>query len=356
MASQLTYLLGAGASFQSIPIVKTFTNRLLKFQIYLLDKSNAVRGEDRRKFVTAANGIHALANEFSAHQSFDTYFKKLFHFGKYDIINSGKRLLNLYFLWEHSNSSLNYNDRLTENDFKKQSLFDRRYDALIAGLLHPITEKSDPICEINFLSWNYDINLINSIKNFFYPNITYGEFINNVRRDQFLWEIDNRIRIININGYFYSSLIDKSLSILDSNPEQIIDKNISEGYHSKSEIDEDADKIKFAWELNAQDEKTLKLCLQNIMSQTLNLVIVGYTFPLYNRFIDFGYLHQEDFLKKNVIVQDPNAESLRKNLIDIFRISNEKVNIEPITNCDSFYVPSSVFGIENYKPDFPVLV
>lgn len=355
MANQLTYILGAGASFQSIPVVKTFNSRLYDFNRYLTLKASNKNGQERKKFLVTANYIHSLVNEFSAHQSFDTYFKKLFHFGDYSNINLGKRLLNLYFLWEHSKSSLEFIGNQNEYDFRKKSLFDRRYDALIAGLLQPFAEKSVPLCKVNFISWNYDINLINSIKNFFYPTISYGEFIKRVKRNQFLWEIDENIKIVNVNGHFYSTAIDESQDLLQSNPEQILESKIFEDYHISKEIDEDADRIKFSWELNDRDERSLKTVLQSIISETQDIIVIGYTFPLYNRFIDFGYLKQEDLINKNMIVQDPNAAILTKNLADIFRLKIEKANIIPIDNCDGFYVPSSVFGIEDYKHELPIL-
>jgi len=73
MANQLTYILGAGASFQSIPVVKTFNNRLFNFNQYLRIKSGEKKRQEQNKFLQAANHFHSLVNEFSAHQSFDTY-------------------------------------------------------------------------------------------------------------------------------------------------------------------------------------------------------------------------------------------------------------------------------------------
>ena len=142
MTKELTYIFGAGASFQSIPIVKNFNNRLLRFKKFLVDESQKESGDARSKLTNASNILHSLYREFSSHQSFDTYFKKLFHLGLIDKISLGKKLLNLYFLWEHSSSSLNYNlstdDPLYKESFKKESLIDKRYDALIAGLIKPI--------------------------------------------------------------------------------------------------------------------------------------------------------------------------------------------------------------------------
>jgi hypothetical protein len=351
MSNQLTYIFGAGASYQSIPIVKTFNKRLLEFKEYLKNKGNPLSGDDRHFFYNAADSIQELFNEFSSHQSFDTYFKKLFHFGNVDAINSGKRLLNLYFSWEHSKSSMNYVENLREGDFRKQSLFDKRYDALIAGLLEPISGKSQPMCEVNFITWNYDINLLHSVKNFFYPDMIYSEFFHKIKKGMFSWEIDGKIRIVNINGYFYSSGFNNCPNLTNVSIDEIIEKKVRDKYCESKEIDEDANKIKFAWEVNEVDRNSLNDYLSEIIAKTENVIIIGYTFPLYNRLIDLKYLKQEDLVKKNIIIQDPNAEVIKQNLLDVYRLNNV-TKIQTISDCDSFYIPSSIFGISDYKQKF----
>jgi hypothetical protein len=139
------------------------------------------------------------------------------------------------------------------------------------------------------------------------------------------------------------------------NVANIIDEKVYNGYHEDKSIDEDAGRIRFAWELNNIDEQNLKELLISKISLTENLIIVGYTFPVYNRFIDFGYLTQEDIVDEKVVIQNPNSEVLRQDLIDIYRIS-EKSKIQTISNCDSFYLPSSVFGINEYSPPFSISV
>jgi len=357
MGKELTYILGAGASFQSIPIVKSFNSRLSKFSLYLNDRETQKTNlkERYRKFTRAINVFNSLIQEFGAHQSFDTYFKKFFHFGNEEKINQGKRLLHLYFLWEHSVSSLNYNNEIKDGDFTKQSLFDKRYDALIAGLLKPVAAKSEPICNLNFITWNYDINLLNSIKNFFYSKLTFAKFLQEIRQDEFIWNIDNKIKIINVNGYFYSSKFNSSTDLIGLNIDDIIDEKIENNYFDESSVDEDADKIRFAWELNEKDENNLKRSLSELIDKSDDIIIIGYTFPVYNRFIDLGYLKQDFVAKKSIVIQDPNADILKQTLNDVYRL-NGKSKINTISNCDSFYLPSSIFGINEYRIPFGVSV
>lgn len=103
---ELTYILGAGASYQSIPVVKTFAERFNDFASFLNSFSDGinplfVKDEIRREEIKNIEKIITqVYEEFKNHQSFDTYFKKLFHTKNTDEIDFTKRVLNFYFLWE----------------------------------------------------------------------------------------------------------------------------------------------------------------------------------------------------------------------------------------------------------------
>ena len=94
--------------------------------------------------------------------------------------------------------------------------------------------------------------------------------------------------------------------------------------------------------------------MRTIIKKSENIVIIGYTFPLYNRFIDFGYLKQEDLINRNIVIQDPQSEVLKQNLIDIYKMNDAKIRVMAVSNCDSFYVPSSIFGISDFQSEFNV--
>lgn len=86
--SELTYILGAGASYQSISVVKTFPQR---FQVFienlrvLLSEPGTTDIELKLKFVID------FLNELQAHSTFDTHFKKLFHSNNSVPTGSSKR-------------------------------------------------------------------------------------------------------------------------------------------------------------------------------------------------------------------------------------------------------------------------
>jgi hypothetical protein len=350
---ELTYILGAGASFQSIPVVKTFPKRFDKFIKALQSVYQKNESVDKRdRFNSLYNRCINLCKEFESHQSFDTYFKKLFHTKSIDKIKIAKKILNLYFIWEHLNKDYDIVSEKIEGDvFLKQAGIDKRYDALIAGLLQPISGKAEPYCKVNFITWNYDLNLLSSLKNYFFPNDTFEELLKEkIKIEKGIWVIEDKISIINMNGYFYSSKFN-SLSSLDENyafDDFIYKKINTNGYFEDTHTDNDAEQIKFAWEEVSEISSTVEIAKEKIENSG-NIIVIGYTFPLYNRLIDLKYLKQTDLIKKNIIIQDPNADLIKQNIKDIYGIG-QRGNIKAITDCDSFYVPSTIFGIKEMDP------
>jgi hypothetical protein len=347
---ELTYILGAGASYESIPVVKTFNKRLLTFKDYLVMNSTNNSPEYRSKLSDASNYILQLHNDFLSHQSFDTYFKKLFHVNDIPLINQGKRLLHLYFLWEHSQSSLKRTDGETKDNFCKQALFDRRYDALIAGLLEPISGESMTVCKVNFITWNYDINLLNAIKIFFYPKLIYSDFLKKIQKNEFVWEIDGRIKIINVNGYFYSSQFNDCQNLRDAAIDSVITDKIYQGYHASTDADADANLVRFAWEQKKDDRNSMAKNIKKVISGSENIVIIGYTFPLYNRLIDLNYM--DESLQNNIIerakfitVQDPNSTNIANTIEELFGNRYKLETLIKVKNdCDYFYIPSNIYS------------
>ncbi len=154
MKNELTYILGAGASYQSIPIVKNFANRFDDFasNLFIICQGLDPQSEMYELFEDAYLRVSKISEAFKTHQSFDTYFKKLFHTKEFEKISEGKKILNLYFIWEHLSKITNEPELKVETTFWKQSIIDKRYDALIAGLLKPLSGKSEPYCPVNFIT------------------------------------------------------------------------------------------------------------------------------------------------------------------------------------------------------------
>lgn len=349
MANELTYILGAGASFESMPVVKSFPYRFEEFSQYV----TSLRGIphifiNNRDFITTLeNKAKELSRQFKTHQSFDTYFKKLFHTEQTAEIFISKKVLNLYFLWEHISETRDKPQNYSEAVFWKKSIIDKRYDALIAGLLKPIGGKKETYCPVNFITWNYDLNLFLSLKNYFYPHETLGKFLEYIRKEgqENIWEIGRQIKVINMNGYFYSSSLsnEKSLPIINQETFNLLLKKSTDQHFSINFTDSDSELIKFAWESNlGVGEKA-----RDMIKESKNVVVVGYTFPLYNRLIDLSYLNLDNFSNCSLAIQDPNAENLKQDFLNMGG-PRDSLSIKPITNCESFYIPPTIFDSTDY--------
>ena len=361
--SELTYILGAGASYYSFPVVKSFTDRFSYFT-EMFEKRTPIHNKQTRSDFTN------FSNEIKSHQSFDTYFKKLFHLGNDLAILKAKKILNYYFLWEqlefpkNSPYYLEYTDSMGndiqykehENAFKKRAIVDNRYDALIAGLLKPIKGKTEFFSKINFITWNYDLNLLTSIKNFLNPDKTINEYIlshldsenNNV------WQLAKDLQVINMNGYFFSKWLDK-VKMFDFDD---VYKVRNELYEIKDTFsvdkdinEEDAKNIHFGWE----DEGTklnLISCAATAIKNSKSIIVIGYTFPSYNRLIDLGYFNSSSLSNTDVYIQDPKADDVVEFLKSDFglhdavkeKLQNPKQapRIHSLINCDSFFIPNNI--------------
>lgn len=350
---ELTYILGAGASYQSMPVVKTFVKRFTQFSS---EFGGFLQGTAIGNYEKPSGRL--IAREFESHQSFDTYFKKLFHTGQESEIRFAKKLLHLYFLWEH----LKMPDSNTEipGVFHKKAKVDKRYDALIAGLLKPVKGKAELFCKTNFITWNYDLNLISSIKQFFYPDLTYKQMFEKVKTDQGnVWNIDDQFSIINMNGYFYSSFLNEEINFNYIDFNQIIKRKITKEYFNDSFVDEDAELIKFAWEENidlSANSQSASFFAKGRIRSSQNIVIIGYTFPLYNRLSDFTFFNN-DFLKDfyhfstetspekgKIYIQDPVSEEIKSGIINQFKFDKGITDrfMTAQKNCDSFFVPGNI--------------
>jgi hypothetical protein len=344
MEQSITYILGAGASFQSIPIVNSFSKRFDEFTNWLdiYSDTPSITYEDRMKFKTAMDRSKKIGKEFNSHHSFDTYFKKLFHTGQFDKINDSKKVLNLYFIWEHL-SKTDPAVKKEANCFVKQSEVDKRYDALIGGLLKPIRNTKKLFCKVNFISWNYDLNLLASIKNYFYPNENYKEFFTKIDKQGFEWKINGDISILNMNGYFYSSLFDNIIKIDEASKIEILHKKLTSDYFDQEYKDAEAELVRFAWENSNEDFSSLVETSKQYILNSNNIIVIGYTFPLYNRLLDLSYLNSNTFSYKTVVIQDPNSNEMVQDFRINFEINPAVTNVIAKSQCQSFYVPQGIY-------------
>lgn len=344
--SKVVYLLGAGASYgkrandrisamnslqasprnfitEGIPIVNEI-NSELEVIIQELKKSYPNYQENGNKIGTLIKDMNWLKTESERHMTIDTFAKKLYLQNNIVDFERLKKTLSSFFIIVQLKYPL-----------------DKRYDAFLANIL-TFPNKQIPD-DITLLTWNYDSQFEIAYREFNSTSQPTPSFWRNVRcqlgiKDSHDKETENG-KIYKLNGtamfdYFESfSLLGESC---DTDCIEIY-SDIAEAHcQFKAE-----NHLYFAWETVPES-----LYFKDIFSKlhdTETLVIIGYTFPYFNRQIDRAIFEQLLSLK-TVYIQDPNPERIAQNLSPVLSKLHKTTNVKIVLlkDVDQFYLPSEL--------------
>lgn len=343
--ADITYIFGAGASCQSMPLVSNFKDRFDVFEEHLQISSSSLNPN-------LIIDIKDFKKEISSHFSFDTYFKKLFHQEVDEKkINKSKVLLLLFFLFEHlaDQETLNGNkifQKQQRENRQKQATIDPRYEALVAGLIKPIRGKSEFYTNLNLFTWNYDANLILALNNFIAPRESFTEFIEKRIKNDYI-EISSQIKLFHLNGFITHPILDKFYT---QNPLNSLHNLLAK--YSNEDFSSHIRNLKFSWE----QEHIPTIEFESCISKSSTIILIGYSLPLYNRRIDSSILNHSNLRGKTLIIQNLDSKGIAEILESDFNINydlkmrtKEDPQIKLADNCNSFIVPNSSFESFKYE-------
>lgn len=334
---KITYLLGAGASMEALPLAKDLAKELLTFsEAKLSEKVKGLFGPNDPGANAPKNAVWPkgpigkklmqsfewLGAEAGRHASVDTYAKKLFIRNddeSKEALHKLKVTLSCYLLLQ-------------------QALMptDKRYDSFFASILNPCSEGKPSWPEgVNVVTWNYDTQLEKSYREFCSDPSMVHEGVTeapNIRRLNGICGVPNDLGMREL-GYrsFDKAYFENILNLYDAqmNRSQAVVPSIS-----------------FAWEkTEGVENETLKL-----VSGTSTLVIVGYSFPYFNREIDeVLLLSMMDFVPslQKIYIQVPRIEqgAIQDRLLTLFDnpdVREEvKRKIKPV-NTGLFFIPDNM--------------
>ncbi|WP_338355949.1 hypothetical protein [Yeosuana marina] len=354
----ITYLLGAGASFEALPVVNGIpkaldefasdfnpgelyhikaldffnneTSNLVKSFLYKLENDETSQKEYFNKIKAFHKDIIWLKTEAENHTSIDTFAKKLYLQKDFQNLKKLKIILSCFFLYLQ-----------TKN-------FDKRYDSFFASILDDLYQLPG---NLKILSWNYDSQLEIGFSNFSNETINKSKKILNLHsKGDIMYDAysPDQFCVYKING---TTNIKKGefdvMSVLE-------DFNIDETVKIQSFLDlhngmNDPNKdliMTFAWE-DFNTEKGFFPNLSKSISETEILIVIGYSFPFFNRKIDKYILDSMPKLRK-VYVQDPkNASDIIEKISGFFPNVNKSSTIrisrkiDFITKefTDQFFIP-----------------
>lgn len=379
MAKKITYLLGAGSSANTIPIVADMHERMKEMALYFYrimrkyvdQKDDYTKMHDFNQELYNClgvldkiyNDLDWLIKEAGNYYTIDTLAKKFYLTEEYDNLAKLKKCLITYFTLEQV-ITVPTTEKKGYNFIKSNA--DKRYGNFIAAITH----KRYPIAggnpdglaaenrafglnnHIKILSWNYDMQfeitlqlfsktIIQHIKETFQilPNRTSKNEVNYVNIDT------NKFAMVKLNGDAiwhkeFQGQINKytvfdGKSNTNENEKLLVDflKAYSLGsLEKKVSYDDEAPltSFNFAWESDSnyrdkyRGHKKNFEAAQQIASETEILVVIGYSFPVFNREIDNILFNKMKKLKK-IYIQDKEPEKIQSTMRNAFEILQPKI-------------------------------
>lgn len=278
-----------------------------------------------------------LAEESHNHNTVDTLAKKLFLNNEYEKLKELKITLSLFFIIKQFLDD-KINPRHVTN--KKPNIH-YRYISLVSAFLEKQAENIVLPGNIKFITWNYDIQLELALGYFLSKQISCFEDIQGRFKSYPSSNEEIAPSIVHLNGIAGLYSQGETLNCIynqihHSNLSGLLE-NILPFYEMINEqTDSQYDPVHsftYSWENNDVARKAI-INARNIMKNTQYLVIIGYSFPVFNRTIDRTMFGSLERLQK-IYYQDPNANA--QSLSTTFNIP---VNIvHEIDNVDQFFLP-----------------
>ncbi len=339
----ITYLLGAGASYYSCPIWKEQGQKMIELaRKYLApDKCNF---ENRPSLKSEKEEILWDIGHFGLkaekYGTIDTYARKLFLNQSHSDLSRLKTAVSIFFTLWHLADDFTFKSRKIGGDIINFEEIDRRYISLLAAITESKNNKDVFIKDnIRFVTWNYDLQLEFAFKAFNHDSLSL-EYISQNLRFRCKTGDNNPLQICHLNGYhgFYYTDQKEYDFLTVSKTKDINEILESIGYVSTSERRKQiqiSNHINYAWESNPLAEKT-RTEANRIFSETDILVIIGYSFPNFNKEIDKMLFDKLKGRQTKIYYQDPNASETFIN--QLVNIKETEVVCDRVKN-DNFYLP-----------------
>ncbi len=339
---KITYFLGAGASYNALPIWNEQGNSMVQVSNHISDKLNTesllknirtkplFKNEILTTFAKKLSKYGQLAVEYG---SIDIYARRLHLLNDLEQLNDLKYCLSVYFdLWE---KFLSPGEKLNRENYFNQ--IDKRYLSLLSVILEKNGRKPRLNNLVSFITWNYDLQVEMAYNSFLPTRNNSLEEINSGISFMNYDENETNLDVIHLNGFrgiFKNEnkkypIVEEKFN--DSFEEYLIGLLDNYSQFKRSSPDY-LDCIKYAWE---SDSKSIENA-RKIMSETDILIIIGYSFPSFNRKIDSELIKEfEKTSYHKIIYQDPFANEDIVN--SIFSNPND-VQLEKV-NSKQFYIP-----------------
>ena len=259
------------------------------------------------------------------HASVDTFAKKLYIKESYTELNRLKIALSVFFVFEQIINKT-----------------DLRYDTFFASLLSVPNEFPK---NVRILSWNYDSQFELSFAEYsdnysishnqkrLRVNIKNGNYGSNIGFG--IDKINGTAGFYSDSGHSHYFYADDLSGVLDLT---IIDK-VTRNYGAASYVNKVSPSLSFSWEKEYYERNIVTSAIENI-KDTVALVVIGYSFPFFNREVDREIIGSMTNLKR-VYFQAPDAEVLKERF-EAIRSDLEGVELVVKHDVGQFLLPNEL--------------
>jgi len=329
------YLLGAGASANAIPTVtdmegsirswtKSFGYGINGRQLPQMSFSPSEKLAE--KFEWLANGVRDYGTP-------DIFAKSLLLSKKYKEYKISKITLATYLVLEQCRRKV-----------------DKRYFGFFSALLNYNEESSNVTFhpDIKIATWNYDLQITEALMSL--TSFQESEVNSILLKTSDLHSTNfNKNQVYRLNGYagaeFYGTdILSNSLSAAyfhlpnESRHPEKIQNLFLDWLNSEADLN-----FHFAWDSHEPIKNHREKFFADI-AETEVLVVIGYSFPTFNRFIDSRIFSKLRNLKK-AYIQDSSEQALGR-VNQLIKQNHypgkESIEVKHISNVDQFYIPSEI--------------
>lgn len=340
---RVAYLFGAGASANALPMVRDMPLKMEEHAETIrgyreVPPPASVKLHGNMPWQSAidqyANAMHALAENAKGHESVDTYAKKL------------------YFGYRRTEAELKELKILLTTFFsflqRPACPIDSRYDGFFASLLVDGGSVPKVAEDVIMLSWNYDLQIPRA----------FGPYWGDDRIDVLMESLGvttlDRLssyqrtpRLIHLNGiaaWENSRTLTPVLPVDASDDIERVGWLLQHFLVGKESWEALVVRhrhyltmLRFAWEGDAQTSSGLEK-LKEYLSECETLVVIGYSFPFFNRPIDRELIGRMSKLKKVYIQTTPLSVRGVTNAFRAIPLGRE-LEVEAYDSVDKFLLP-----------------
>ena len=332
--TNVVYLLGAGASINAIPIVSGMTQgmkdmvEILKtYKNQLSDKSweSDIENSPNEILDEFIFDFEILISDSEKNNTIDEYASELFEERDKKQYDELKRILSVYITLQQYSSNV-----------------DKRYKGFISKLKE--NERTlNP--KVKIMSWNYDTQMELAYSHYYKYNGWYDAKRNLLVNQKYVSKEINKelFTLTKVNGtanILQNALRSRTIDYCSTNESglnnKVVDEILRNYYYSKNQTNKYWCGLSFAWE--EFDDDNFLDDIKDIFKNATHLVIIGYSFPDYNKKLDKQIIGNVSGLKEVIIQVGTNDFSsvefrIKKYLPKDFE--GEIISMSP----DQFYVP-----------------